>query len=772
MRPDIPWREAWRRAARVAPDDAWPPPPGVPLAALADVGLDPRGRWALLVGYEAVHLLDLETLTSRVVVEDARIERSVRVGADGTRALVCDGYAGRVHVVELPAGHVRTHDDAPRKTWGALTRRLLGHGRADRDAAVRGERRLRGDGAHALLTEPGGRYRLRAPTPDGFGAVRRVGLAADGRPLVFAECRASPASTDAAPTLCVFAAAPPFDLLGVVQLALRRPEPHLVFQDGRALPADALFGVVQVRGKAQKALRRFAAPDQAGVVERPFARTAEGLMGRLDADAPLGGEPVPHVERPAAVRARLRGTPFSPADPDADALANYAQRTRFWAPRAPAGAFDALMTASRSLTPLLPEIWRRAQRGDGQAVGRKALLGACRALGGAHEQARAGAFEDMCRWLRRVAAADRLSGPPAPEAPTLDLVAAAFDRARAAEVQAMVDTDLDPASLEAVAEAAAGRVAELTLRGDLAVARALAFGADHFAVLATLTLQGDAFDDDAAAALAEAHLPALHTLVLAGTAVGDAGVAALARSETLPALRHLDLRGTATTEAGVLALARSATRSALAEVDLPPAVGALGRAALHLACGGARPLPPGVDRAVIRALATHPYLPTSVRRAAIRWGLAGADATDAALVFDDGALGAAAGEVLGGCPPEGLTALKLGAQGLDAAGLRAMAPLLAGGALQTLDLTRNALDDDALRWLADHLPPGCREVDVRANPAGEPGALALLVACVERGARLHVDAAATGPAFATAAAWLAPAPRPTPPPRPRCCAGC
>ncbi len=387
---------------------------------------------------------------------------------------------------------------------------------------------------------------------------------------------------------------------------------------------------------------------------------------------------------------------------------------------------------------------------------RKRLLGACRALAGARAETRAAAFAEMCRWLRRVAAVGRLSGAPPPEAPTLDLVAAVFDHDLAAEVQAMVEPDRDPAPLEAAAEAAAGRPTELTVRGDVAVARALAFGADHFADLARLTLQDDAFDDDAAAALADARLPALQALVLAGTAIGDAGVAALARCAALPALRTLDLRGTATTEAGVLALARSATLTALAEVELPPVVGALGRAALHLACGGARPLPAGVDRAVVRALATRPDLPPALRRGAIRWGLAHPDSTDAALIFDDGALGAAAGEVLAAYPPDGLTTLALGAQGLDAAGLRAMAPLLRGATLAALDLRRNALDDDALRWLAQHLPPGCRQVDVRANPAGEPGALALLAACLDRDAALFVDATAAGPAYSTAAAWLGP----------------
>lgn len=761
---DSPWRAAWQRAARIAPDAEWPPAPGVPLAPLADVGFDPLGRCALLVGYEAVHLLDLETMRSEVVVEDARIERSVRMGADGSRALVCDGYAGRVHVVELPAGHVTTRDDAPRKTWKALTRRLLRHGRADRDLAVRGDRRLRAEGAQAILTDPSGRHLLRAPAADGFGAVDRVGLAADGRPLVFARCRAGPASTDPAPTLCVYAAAPPFDLLGVVQLALRRAEPLLVFQGGRALPSEALGGVIQiqVRGQAQKALRRFAAPEDARTVERPFARTAEGLMGRLDADDPLGGEAVPHVERPADVRARLRGDPFAPRGADADALANYAQRVGFWTSRGPDGAFDALMGASRALTPLLPEIWRRAVNHGGPS--RKRLVGASRSLAGAGDARRAAAFEDMCRWLRRVAAVGRLRGAPAPDAPTVDLIAATFHRDHLEPIRAVVEPDRDPAPLEAVAEAAASGVTDLTARGDLAVARALALGADPFAALARLTLQGDAFDDEAAAALADARLPALHTLVLAGTAVGDAGVAALARGAGLPALRHLDLRGTATTEAGVLALARSATLRALAAVELPAVVGALGRAALHLACGGARPLPPGVDRAVVRTLATHPQLPAAVRRAAIRWGLADPNSTDAALVFADGALGAGAGEVLGACPPEGLTDLTLGAQGLDAAGLRAMAPLLAGATLATLDLRGNALDDEALRWLAAHLPPGCRQVDVRANPAGQRGALALLAACLERGATLRVDPRAAGPAYSTAAAWLTPGADPPPPP--------
>lgn len=102
------WRTA--RAQQALIEGEWGAPPAVPVQGDGRVVLDPTGRFALLIGYRAVHLLDLRRARAQTLLDDARSGRDGAFSPDGRQVVVADGYGERLHWIIL--------DDDPRvETW-------------------------------------------------------------------------------------------------------------------------------------------------------------------------------------------------------------------------------------------------------------------------------------------------------------------------------------------------------------------------------------------------------------------------------------------------------------------------------------------------------------------------------------------------------------------------------------------------------------------------------------------------------------------------------
>lgn len=94
----------------------------MPILSEWQAALDPTGRYALLIGYRAIHLVDLLQMTTRALIADSRSDRAGAFAPDGRRAVVLDGYGERLHWIELDgAPRVSSHQwRCPRSMRGEL----------------------------------------------------------------------------------------------------------------------------------------------------------------------------------------------------------------------------------------------------------------------------------------------------------------------------------------------------------------------------------------------------------------------------------------------------------------------------------------------------------------------------------------------------------------------------------------------------------------------------------------------------------------------------
>lgn len=515
----------------------------------------------MLVGYAAIHRVDLATMTSRVLLTDGRTERRGLISADGSRAVVFDGYGPTLHVFGLRNDSVESQSGSKkglRQRFKAIGRRCVRS--ADGSATLKGSRPVL-DGRPLVL-----------PT-GGFKSVRAITRSADGRVFVGGMVRTDPRADGPRMTLCVFDGAG--DFLGSLALVRRRSPATRVFLSGRQATTESLAkaGITVNRARsseANRALSRFVPNSDAGPGEVVFGRLANGLLGRLDTVEPIGDAAFEH-EQPERICPGLLGRP-SPQDAITDAAEDAAERLAFWGSAVDAAAdIERAVEASAGVTHLLPEMQRRLTNLKRKAWRRRLERVATdlRAQRGAEADR---VFEGMCARL------------------VFEAEAARFAQRLAVPVEAVLDV----------------------LDGDdarLAPFRAAVEGEAHLSLPA-------APDTSALFGLAAGGLAHLESLAFAGAQWTDDALQPLLE-RAWPALRRLDLRQTRISDATALALAAHDGLLALTALDLPESVSPIGRAAVHFSPTLAVDIP-GIEPAALPVLLLHPGLDALQRQRILR----------------------------------------------------------------------------------------------------------------------------------------------------------
>lgn len=552
----------------------------MPVEEVADIALEPTGRVALIVGYAAIHLVDLTTMAAQVILHDNRTERRGVISSDGRRAAVFDHYAPCLHVFDLEAGTVETRTGSAK----GLRRQLKAIGKrctasADARARIVGDQpRLQ----ERTLALPGGPFK----------EVRGITRCTDGRVVVAGTVRADLRAEE--PALCLAVFDPTGAPLGTLALANRRAPDSHVYVQGRLASIESLqkMGITVSRSaspEARTALTRFVPTTADGFDEVVFGRLANGMLARLDVEAPLGDVAFEH-EQPARVRRGLCGEAL-PAGPLADAAEDAAQRLAYWGARLGGAAdIERAVGASQGLTHLLPEMERRLSD-----LSRKAWRRAVDRVG---KDLRA--LDDAAAAATLAAMGERLAFDGAIEA-----LAAALDRpAKGLREQITADRE----AVERVTTACGG-AATLDLSGRQGAGALVALVRPRLGHLEVLELADTGLTTDTLTAIFAASWPKLQRLGLARNPVTRVDV-----ERPQPALVAVDLRQTALDDGAALALAGCPHLPALTTLALPDGVGALGRAALHLSPRLAVRLP-GDYAAQRGALLVDPRLDRAVRQA-------------------------------------------------------------------------------------------------------------------------------------------------------------
>ncbi len=731
------WEAAKEQLEGLAGDELWRPPPPVPTEVVQHLALDPTGRTALVCGYGAVHLLDLATMRSRVLVDDRRLEREGIYSADGGRAAVLDRHGKRLHRIDVATAEVETVEGVPAGQLRRRARRWLGP-RGKRSSGWRSPdgvqtlaiHRGRGD-PRLVLASSGTRVGALEPVfGGGWTAIDAWAFAADGRPLVVGTARTDPLRDDEGPALHVFAAGDEPRPLGVVLLAVRSMvlTRVQVQVEGRRLSLDEIKAMGVTINKPwtraeRRAQERYLAPEGESPAERPFGRTVAGLFGRLDRDAPLGPRLTSPLERPEAVRRLLLGDGDDEAlPPDARAaFRDYATRVDFWT-RSADQEVDLLVWVSAGITHLLPEVVHGVDRRS-----TRALVEACKRAQDFGEEQREAVFAAVGERLERLELRARLDEGGADET----ALAAASAEAPIEVLRSLAD---------------ATEILDLSGRpGGAAALGVLVAAGSRFEQLSALLLADCGLGPSEMELLASAQLPSLTRLVLNGNPLADGGVVALAAGDW-PALSTLDLRGTGIGSVGECALAGSPGLPAL-ESLLLPLVSARGAAALYFGRGLTVESSVGPSRresaaALVADTDVDPVLRLKVLRRAFGQG----DSRDELVLRR---LWRGVASALRSLDLSGIRRLALRDCQLHDRDLRL---LDLPASLERLDLAENRISDAGARALASTGLPRLRELDLSGNQVEDAGACALLAL---EGVRVTLDHCPLMPVGQLASRFLA-----------------